>query len=338
MSYNTVLPSSLLEIPNADYYSAHNHVFNNVKLRLGIIKRKIVPSDPSNQGGGVEYDVIVFQQDDDKGMSHITYKNCVTMDSFGGVSDFFEFIKNSPTKDTLDLSEDDGSYVLLLCIDGKASRGIIIGALPHHNRKSVFKNKDIKKDDKILDSEYNGVRFTINPNGELIISVKGSTDNKGKVKGKELKSEISVNKEGSIGVINDGGSVYIDQPKKSVSILSNGDFIVDASKDVKVKGAKGSFDLSELTAKCSGNVSFDCSKLEAKCQEISIKGSNAKIEAESLEIMSSNVNIKSSSIQLGNGGSPAVTMMTQFMGIGNLGAPVMCSAMGPFSGSVFIAS
>jgi len=55
-------------------------------------------------------------------------------------------------------------------------------------------------------------------------------------------------------------------------------------------------------------------------------------------VKGTSVTIDGTMINLGKGGTPAVTMTTQFLGTGNLGIPVISVAVGPFSSSVFIAS
>jgi hypothetical protein len=72
--------------------------------------------------------------------------------------------------------------------------------------------------------------------------------------------------------------------------------------------------------------------------DLSITATGAKFTLDSnLEIKASMVKIGAQQIALGEGGSPAVVMSTQCMGIGNLGAPVMSTFIGPFSSSVMIA-
>jgi hypothetical protein len=54
-------------------------------------------------------------------------------------------------------------------------------------------------------------------------------------------------------------------------------------------------------------------------------------------MQANNVQIQATKIDIGSGGTPAIIGTTQFIGIGNAGAPVVSSAMGPFSSVVTIA-
>ena len=48
----------------------------------------------------------------------------------------------------------------MLCLDGNGSKGIIVGAVPHPDRKT-----NIKSNEPQLYAEYNGMRFEIQPDG-----------------------------------------------------------------------------------------------------------------------------------------------------------------------------
>lgn len=360
--YDTVLPSSLLEFAEEDYYSGFSHAMNNTSLKMGVVKHINYPSDKANlEKSAPEYDVLVFQQDKDKGVIPITYRNCVTMDMFGGVSDFFEFVKGEPTNKTSNkLDLDDGSYVLLLCIDGTATRGVIIGALPHHNRKSTLPKAKAKH----LEGEYNGLRIKINDDGELTMTFKGKTDNKGKPTTKTGGSQIKMEKDGSVelntrdldGILkgndkenkdtsvagNEYEKIRLDKTSKSITVSSRGDYIqntgANASQTIKGNSTNKMVDLlldASGKAAINSGGTFDIKSGGA----LSVKAASGKFTFESsMEIKGSSVKISSQKISLGEGGTPAVVGTTQFMGIGFGGVPVISSAIGPFSSSVMIAS
>jgi len=82
-------------------------------------------------------------------------------------------------------------------------------------------------------------------------------------------------------------------------------------------------------------------------QDVSLEfGANVKakatmfdINAESMiKIKTKTISLDGQQIMLGQGGSPALTMSTMYLGTGNLGMPVISSSSGPFSSKVFIAS
>ena len=81
---------------------------------------------------------------------------------------------------------------------------------------------------------------------------------------------------------------------------------------------------------------LECQKLEVKSEsDINLKGSQIQIEAESMAM------IKASSITLdglvalgGAGGQPVLILSTMFIGIGNLGIPVISNAISGFATKV----
>lgn len=361
--FNTVLPSSLLSYAEESYYNAFGQTFNNVALRIGVVKSISKIEDENNiEAKVLEYDVMVFQQDQDKGVIPITYKNCVTMDSFGGIGDFFEFVKSVPTGQSGSLTVDDGSYVLLLCIDGTATRGVIIGALPHHGRKSTL----LKAKDKHMEGEYNGLRFKINDDGELTLTFKGKTDNKGVPKTpKSAGSQIKMEKDGSVE-INDRDiepellagndkqgkvsgakpsesyeKVRIDKTKQSIDIISRKDqnqtsganynLTIKANTTHKTKdwivAAEGKANLSSkstLDIKSGGAFSLTAADIKMKSDA-------------SMQVQANSIQLNAQQVAVGQGGTPAVIQSTTVLSIGNLGMPIVGTMIGPFSTTVIIA-
>lgn len=361
--FKTILPSSLLSYAEPSYYNAFGQSFDNVALRIGIVKSVSKIEAKDNVDAKVlEYDVMVFQQDKDKGVIPITYKNCVTMDSFGGIGDFFEFVKSVPTGQSGSLTVDDGSYVLLLCIDGTVTRGVIIGALPHHGRKSTL----TKAKDKHMEGEYNGLRFKINDDGELTLTFKGKTDKKGVPKTpKSAGSQIRMEKDGSVE-INDRDieaelaagndkeakasgakpsdsyeKVRIDKTKQSIDIVSRKDQNQNsgANYNLTVK-AKTTHKTADWIVAASGKANlssggtFDIKSGGA----FSLAAADIKMKSDAaMQVQANSIQLNAQQVAVGQGGTPAVIGTTQFVGIGNAGAPVISTAMGPFSATVTIA-
>ena len=70
-----------------------------------------------------------------------------------------------------------------------------------------------------------------------------------------------------------------------------------------------------------------------------INGASVTINSDgSATLNASQIELNGSIVQVGTGGLPALVLSTLFLGTGNLGAPVISSAVGPFSSAVFIAS
>ena len=360
----SVLPSSLLSVAEDSYYDSFTNVYANASLRIGVIKQIYDIEDVKNESkSNIEYDVLVFQQDSNKGVIPTVYRGCVTMDVIGGIADFHEYVKSTPTDGkTKSVNADDGSYVLLLCIDGTSSRGVIVGALPHHDRKSTLPNL---KGTKHLEGEYNGLRYKINKDGEFTLTFKGKTDKKGKpLDAAKGGSQIRIEKDGSVE-INDrdldgelkagnnkeakdeskAGADYerirIDKTKKSIGLNTRGDFTetIGANSSSTIKG-NTTHKTTNLVLEASGTASLKSGgafNVEAG-GAFGLKAPSGKFTFDdSLTVNASAANILAQSINLGQGGTPAVLLSTQTLGIGNLGAPVISTMIGPFSSTVFIA-
>lgn len=360
--FNPILPSSLLSFAEEDYFSSFGHVYNNVSLRIGIVKSILKIEDKDNiDSSGIQYDVLCFQQDKDKGVTPIIYKNCVTIDSFGGIGDFFEFVKSKPTKNEGSLKVDDGSYVLLLCIDGTSTRGVIIGSLPHHDRKTTLSNLK----DKHMEGEYNGLRFKINDDGELTITFKGKTDNKGKPKTpKSGGSQIKMEKDGSVE-INDRDldpelaagnnkeakaegekpkpeyeKIRIDKTKQSIDIISRKDQNQKTDKNYNLTVKENTnHKTKDLVVQAEGKASYTVKGVfNIKADgAYSLTAANVQVKSDNaIQMQANNVQIQASQVSVGAGGTPAVISSTMYITY-VLGIPFPSYAVGPYSSTVTIA-
>src|ERR1700677_2628380 len=87
----TVLPFGLMGINHESEIAGFNKTYKNTAMRLGIIVKSFDVSDPANLTKlTTEYDILVFEQAEDKGSSIVTYKNCISAEGFGSIADFFE--------------------------------------------------------------------------------------------------------------------------------------------------------------------------------------------------------------------------------------------------------
>lgn len=360
---DTVLPSSLLEMAQDDYYGAFHKTYNNVSLKLGLVKTVYeIDHEKNLSKKAPEYDVLTFEQEQDKGVTPITYRNCVALDSFGGVGDFFDFRKQNPTNspDVKEANQDDGSYVLLLCIDGSNSKGVIVGSIPHHNRKPTL----TKEKGKHMEGEYNGLRIKVNKDGELTITFKGATDTKGKPKTTTGGSQFRMEKDGSVEINDrdldgelkagndikakddskagdDYEKIRIDKPKKSVILNARADFTetIGGNSSSTIKG-NTTQKMTDLLIECSGKANVSAAGvIDFKADgAFKVKGASGEFTFDdALKIQASAVNVNAQSINLGVGGSPAPILSTVVIAIGNLGVPTIGTMVGPFSNTVFIA-
>ena len=71
--------------------SGFNKKHKNYPLRSGVIIKAHAPNSSTNLSKTtMEYDVLVAEQNENKSLNFITYRNCPYQDGLGGLGDFFE--------------------------------------------------------------------------------------------------------------------------------------------------------------------------------------------------------------------------------------------------------
>src|ERR1700690_2043780 len=136
----TILPSGLLNHNKSNSKGGFKKSFQNTTLKTGIVVASYGIEDDSNINKlFIEYDVLAFEQNENKGSTVGVYKNCVFATSLGNIADFFEMtlrpLEKQTTKGTVPSpSGQDGTIVLLLCLSGMADTAIIVGCLDHPDR------------------------------------------------------------------------------------------------------------------------------------------------------------------------------------------------------------
>ena len=175
----TVMPHGLLSCNPSDFLRGHNKSYNNTALRFGVIKRIYSVNDPKNVSKlTTEYDVEVIEQDANRSVAPVTYKNCLSVDSLGSIADFFEKNFRAQTEsDNFQLpitKGQNGATVLVLCLDATTGKGVILGGLNHPDRPTTLVDAQPR-----LAGEYNGVNVQVSPDGSCILTFKGATDNQG---------------------------------------------------------------------------------------------------------------------------------------------------------------
>lgn len=342
-----ILPFGLIGENYAGAMEGFKKTYQNSSLRVGIVKESYGIKDPKNVSKLVpEYDVMVFEQNEDKGSTVIVYKNCMAAAALGSVADFFEAnlrkLKKKTSKgETPSPGGQNGALVLILCLDSMSEKGIIVGALTHPDRKTSLVDTEPH-----LEGEYNGVNIKVEKDGSTTLTFKGATDNDGKVVDKEQGDTVmSIDKDGTyqLKVAKEDKGVTQRHEKKGKSSLTAADdisnttkknFNVTATESINLKATKDwNLDCAKLVAKASGSAMLECQKLDIKVEsDINIKGSTLQIEAESMAM------IKATSITLdgvvalgGAGGQPVLLLSTMFIGTGNLGIPVISNAISGFA-------
>lgn len=343
--------SSLFSFFSEQEGSFFKRIFGDTSLKIGIVIKSYDIDNEKNTNKKVpEYDVLIVQESEGS-VEPVVYKNCINTDSFGGKADFFEYklrerSKEPKGKNTVNTNfkEQDGNVVLLLCLDGSLDKGVILKSIHHQGRKDTTLTKDAGLH---LEGEYNGLNWQINKDGELTITFKSKTDNDGKPEDETAGgTTVKMDKEGSIDIntnLEGDEETYMrmDKKNKDIGLKAGANVGFTAKKDVAMNAegnitgkAKGSVELvAEGAAKISAKSSLD---LEGE-SVVNIKTDNLEINASKIFSFASETFL-GGKVYVGDGGSPAVIRQTQFKGEGNHGAPVISTALGPFSSSVFIAS
>lgn len=344
LNNGTVLPSGLLSYNSDADMAGFNKTYKNFALRMGIVAAVYPVSDDKNHSKlTTEYDVLVFEQHEDQGSSIITYRNCLSAEGLGSIADYFEMtLRTRKTKSSsnIDTKNQNGAVVLILALDGMTEKGIIIGAITHPDRKSKLKNGAPH-----LEGEYNGVHIVVQEDGSTTLTFKGATDNDGKITdSSQGPTELKIEKDGSYQVSHKTITQRLDKNGQAsltasddISHTTKTNFKVTADKDINLV-AKGDFNVKsdKFLASMQGTATLECDSALVKAQSsITFSGREFKVEAQSL------ANIKSPKITLdgmvalgGSGGQPVLIMSTIFMGIGNLGAPVISQAISGFATKV----
>lgn len=344
--------SSLYSIKNIkeDY---NTHIYNNTTLKSGIIVKLYEIDDKLNINKNIpEYDVLIVEQKKTSTVEPVIYKNCICIDGLGGYADFFEYklrpVKEEKDKDSTtplstNFKNQFGNMVLLLCLDGSLDKGIIVKSVPHPGRKT-----NLTKDAGLhLEGEYNGLNWKINKDGELTVTFKSKTNEKGEPQDEKAGgTHFQINKKGSVDIntnLEGDGETYMrmDKENKDVGLKAGANIGLTAKKNIgfnaeaDIKGAaKANVEFAaEGSAKYSSKSAFDI----MSDASLTVKAASVIVQSDGdFLVESSTALIDAPKVQLGASGTPALVQTTQFIGTGNLGAPVLSTAIGPFSSVVFI--
>lgn len=292
----TVLPFGLLSSTEESAMEGFNKTYKNTALRMGIIIRAYPVSDENNVSKLTsEYDVLVFEQNEDRGSSVITYKNCMSSEGLGSIADFFEKtlrVKEGAqtVNDLIDTKNQNGAVVLILCLDGVSDKAIILGSMTHPDRETTLKNKL-----PYLEGEYNGVNIKINNDGSTAFTFNGATDNDGEIlDDNQGPTVVQIEKDGSFQLdhstitfrLDKNGTATLTTEKDvdlnvtgNVNVVAEGNAVVQC-KDVSVTASgKGTVDTG---ANMDVTVGGDChatvsGKLVAEATEITLNGSTGQV-------------------------------------------------------------
>jgi len=344
----SVLNSALLSQEDAEMVSAHNATYKNFGLKAGIVTKVYESDDESNLSKlGPEYDVLVIEQDADRSISAIQYKNCIMADTFGSIADFFEYKLRAQTKEEGDSGRNpekqNGAIVLMLCLDGASEKGIILKALKHPSRKETLdKDKDIH-----MQGEFNGLNVTVDKDGAFKLTFKGPRDNDGEYskKDKEAGTFLEIDKAGNVALDMNNDketSVKVSKEDEKITTTSEKETEINAGKDITAK-SKESINLEagkDFAFAAGGKANFKAdSKFDIESGgDLSMKAASLKATIDGqIQFQGSQITLQGMTFLGSAGGTPALIGTTQFLGTGNVGAPVISLAIGPFSSQVFVA-
>lgn len=257
-----VLPGLLGE-SDPTMMSGFNKSYKNFPLRIGVVTASYPVSDDNNRSKlTTEYDVLVMEQNEDKGATTIQYRNCLSSEGLGSIADFFEkALRPNKKKSTnsINLKGQDGAIVLLLCLDGMSDKGIIISALTHPDRKTT-----IKDEGPYLEGEYNGINIKVNTDGSTTLEFKGATDSEGKpTDASQGSTKINIEKD---------GSYQVDHSTITFRLDKSGTASLTAKKDIEVS-AEG-----KISFKVQGDANIEVQgKAVLKASEINLNGSSGQI-------------------------------------------------------------
>jgi hypothetical protein len=239
----TIIPHGLLSSCDpSDFLRGFNKSYNNTSLRAGVIKRTYSVKNQSNVSKlTTEYDVEVIEQDMNRGIAPVTYKNCMSVDSLGGIADFFEKNFREQTRSNnfqLPLTKgQNGATVLVLCLDATTGKGIILGGLNHPDRPTTLVDSEPR-----LAGEYNGVSVTVNPDGSCSLTFKGATDSYGvPTDPSQGNTVFQIKKDGSyefnhstVIISADKSGVLTINAKSDANVIVGGNSNVTTAGDTKI--------------------------------------------------------------------------------------------------------
>jgi len=347
INYKPILPAGLVRSRNNETEANFGlRVKNNMSLKNGVVLEVLETSDEKNQSKLVpEYNVMVIED----GNTAI-YKNIIAVDGFGGNADYMQKKYRAPkdpkkVQQSGSFKDQDGSIVLLLCLDGNAEKAVILSSISHPSKIE----DDIvlsKEKGHHLEGEFNGLFWSIDKEGALRIEFKSATEVDGTPKDEEAGGTfLTIEKDGSVQINTgeDGEVIRIDKTTKDISITAGNNVSAKAETDVNIEsGANTGVTVgADLAASISGSAAITIgSSLELKAEsDVKVISPTIEITADTLfKVQSQQINLMGETVLVGGAGAPALVLSTQFLGTGNLGAPVISQAIGPFSSKVLIAT
>jgi phage baseplate assembly protein gpV len=208
--------------------------FSTLQLLQGEVKSTIAPNSPKSRSTKFwEYEVAVAYREGHGPVNTITYSHCLAASLFGGAGDCLRVRFRADPQTPDDRPYGNGAQVLILCVNGAETEAIIVGGLPVAADPA-----------EPLYMEFNGVRLTVNDDGELKLLVRGKTNVDGTLADDNQPSGsfFSIDKNGNLvlGSPNSSQTVTIDNANGQVTVSAkNLELDASGNADIKVTDTAG---------------------------------------------------------------------------------------------------
>lgn len=210
--------------------------FTNTTLRVGEVKAIVYPdSEESSTKAYIEYTVEVQHRTGSGPGTAVLYTNCLLANTFGTGGDLFRYTLRADPENNQNRGDDGvgvGAKVLILCINGEHTRSWILSGVRDPESDTT---KDKKDDGHNLLWEFNGIRSTINDDGELKIVFRGKTKVNGEladgVEESNGGAQFFFDKEGGVTIADgDAGeeSLVFSLADKKTTLTSGGTMELNA--------------------------------------------------------------------------------------------------------------
>jgi hypothetical protein len=292
LNNGAVLPYGLLGNNVAYSMGAFNKSYKNTAIRMGIVARAYATTDEKNLSKlTTEYDVLVFEQNEDLGSSIVTYRNCIYTEGLGSIADYFE--KNLRVRTTtttpsglIDTKGQNGAVVLIECLDGMSDKALIVGSITHPDRTT-----NLTDTNPYLEGEYNGVNVVVNEDGSTALTFKGATNSFG-VPIDPAQGDTTIQ-------IETDGSFQVSHSTITFSLSKTGTVSLTTKEDVNVT-ASGNINF-QITGDATINVDGDIDATAGGSVSVSA-GTTASVTSKGTSTVNAKtINLASGSVNIGNG-------------------------------------
>lgn len=197
----TIVPNFLGAINSSLDKIGWEGQYTDYSLRVGRVVKAYSAGQGQNINKTILYDVETVFADGEGGFAPVIFNRCQVASLFGGVADYVKWtprITNFDSKTQIGL----GSKVLLLSVNGNRTNAYIVGGIPHP--EDSLPNETFENNHH-LKTEFNGVNFLVNNDGDFVLQHRGATNPDGSIiDNTSSNTFISMDKDGlvNIGVMN----------------------------------------------------------------------------------------------------------------------------------------